>query len=84
MYNTITTLYKKLVNFATVGEALQALETAKQMQDEDIINLLKWVGENTTYDSTENVYKYVDGWGRAVRLTEIGVYEQYLKNRNEK
>lgn len=84
MYNTITTLYKTLVNFATVGEAIQALETAKKMQDEEIIHLLKWVGENTTYDSTENVYKYVDGWGRAVRLTEIGVYEQYLKQSNEK
>lgn len=87
MYNTITTLYKALVNSATVGEAIQALEIAKKMREEDIINLLKWVGDNTTYDSTENVYKYIDGWGRAVRLTEIGVYEQYLKNkknRNEK
>lgn len=87
MYNTITTLYRTLVNSATVREAMQALETAKQMQDEEITDLIKWVGKNTTYDSTENVYKYVDGWGRAVRLTEIGVYDLYLKNkknRNEK
>lgn len=87
MYNTITTLYKTLVNSATVGEAMRALDTAKKMQDEDIIHLLKWVGENTTYDSTEKNYTYVDGWGRAVRLTEMGVYDLYLKNkknRNEK
>jgi hypothetical protein len=83
MNKALLYLYSRLVETPTLKDALQAIEHAQNMQDEELTDFITWLGTNATYNAEKDYWILTYKNGVEKKYTSLGIH--YIYNlQNEK
>lgn len=83
MNKALLYLYSRLVETPTLKDALEAIEHAQNMQDEELTDFIDWLGTNAKYDTEQKYWILTYKNGVQKKYTSLGIH--YIYNlQNEK